>query len=89
MLLFLFILSFVLNFIAISIAIPTITDTYRRYQRAKLVICPEKKQEATIAVSPKVAATTVMFVPDEIRVIRACSLWPYAACSKACTAQLR
>ncbi len=88
MLLFLFILSFILNFVAISIAIPTITDTYRRYQRAKLVVCPEKNQEATIAVSPRIAATTVMFVPNEIRVIRACSLWPYSPCTKACAAQL-
>jgi hypothetical protein len=89
MILFLFILSFIINFIAITVAIPTIINTYQRYSRGKLVVCPEKNQQATIALSPKIAALTAVFIPKEIRVVKACSLWPEIGhCNRACAAQL-
>jgi hypothetical protein len=88
MVVFLFILSFLINFIAITVALPTIADTYRRYSRGKLVTCPEENRQATIAVSPKIAAISAVFAPKEIRVIRECSLWPAVQCSRACLAQL-
>jgi hypothetical protein len=90
MILFLFILSFIINFIAITVAIPTIINTYQRYSRGKLVVCPQKNQQATIALSPKIAAVTAIFVPKEIRVVKACSLWPEIEhCNRACAAQVR
>ncbi len=89
MIVFLFILSFLINFIAITVAIPTIINTYQRYSRGKLVTCPEKQQQATIALSPNIAAVSSVFSPKEIRVVKACSLWPYAHCTRACTAQVR
>lgn len=86
----LFVISFLINFIAISVAMPTIIDTYQRYSRGKLVICPEKKQQATIALSPKIAAVSSVFSTKEIRVVKACSLWPeMECCHRACTAQVR
>lgn len=89
MVLFLFILSFIVNFVAITVAMPTIIDTYRRYNRGKLVVCPDNKQEATIALAPKIAAVSAVFIPKEIRVVKACSLWPEMRhCGKACLAQL-
>jgi hypothetical protein len=90
MITFVFILSFLINFIAISLAMPTIINTYRRYSRGKLVICPETKQQATVALSPKIAAVTAVLSPKEIHIVKACSLWPEMGyCSKACTAQVR
>lgn len=85
---FLFILSFIINFIAIIVAMPTIINTYQRYSRGKLVQCPEKQQQATIVLSPKIAALSAVFSPKEIRVVKECSLWPYVDCTRACTAQL-
>ncbi|MBX2990183.1 MAG: hypothetical protein KF749_03335 [Bacteroidetes bacterium] len=87
---FLFVISFLINFVAISIAMPTIVDTYQRYSRGKLVICPEKKQQATVAVSPRIAAVSSVLIPKEIRIVKACSLWPEMdCCHRACTAQIR
>ncbi len=87
---FLFVISFLINFVAISIAMPTIVDTYQRYSRGKLVICPEKKQQATVAVSPKIAAVSSVLIPKDIRIVKACSLWPEMdCCHRACTAQIR
>jgi len=85
---FLFILSFLVNFVAITTALPTIIDTYRRYSRGKLVTCPERNQQATIALAPKVAAVSAVLIPKEIRIVKACSLWPEVQCTRACTAQL-
>ncbi|MDL1891592.1 hypothetical protein FBQ87_01690 [Sphingobacteriales bacterium CHB3] len=87
---FLFVISFLINFVAISIAMPTIVDTYQRYSRGKLVICPEKKQQATVAVSPRIAAVSSVLIPKDIRIVKACSLWPEMdCCHRACTAQIR
>jgi hypothetical protein len=89
MLVFLFILSFIVNFIAIAVAIPTIVSTYQRYSRGKLVVCPEKNQQATIALSPKIAAISAVFVSKEIRVVKECSLWSEMPhCTRACAAQV-
>lgn len=88
MVIFLFVLSFLINFIAITLALPTIAETYRRYSRGKLVTCPEQNRQATIALSPKLAAISVVFVPREIRVVKECSLWPAVKCSRACIAQV-
>lgn len=89
MFLFLFVISFIVNIIAITVAIPTIINTYQRYARSKVVICPEKQQQATIALSPKIAALSAVFIPHEIRIIKACSLWPYVNCTQMCMAQVR
>lgn len=87
---FLFVISFLVNFVAISIAMPTIVDTYQRYSRGKLVICPEKKQQATVAVSPRIAAVSSVLIPKDVRIVKACSLWPEMdCCHRACTAQIR
>lgn len=88
MVVFLFVLSFLVNFVAITMALPTVIDTYRRYSRGKLVTCPERNQQATIAVAPKIAAASAVFSPREIRIVKACSLWPDVHCTRACTAQL-
>ena len=90
MLVFFFIFSFIINFIAITIAIPTLINTYRRYRRGKLVVCPEKQRQATIALSPKIAAMSAVFIPHELRIVKACSLWEGAPqCNHACVAQVR
>ena len=90
MILLLFALSCIVNFIAITVAIPTIISTYQRYSRGKLVVCPEKKQEATIALSPRIAAVSAVFIPKEIRVVKACSLWDEGLrCTRECVAQVR
>lgn len=89
MFLFLFVISFIVNIIAITVAIPTIINTYQRYARSKVVICPEKQQQATITLSPKIAALSAVFIPHEIRIIKACSLWPYVNCTQMCMAQVR
>lgn len=90
MLLLLFILSLIINFVAITVAIPTIINTYQRYSRGKLVVCPEKQQQATIALSPKIAALSAVFIPKEVRVVKACSLWEgNPQCNHACVAQVR
>lgn len=89
MFLFLFVISFIVNIIAITVAIPTIINTYQRYARGKLVMCPEKQQQATIALSPKIAALSSVFIPHEIRIIKTCSLWPYVHCTRMCIAQVR
>lgn len=87
---FLFVISFLINFVAISIAMPTIVDTYQRYSRGKLVICPEKKQQATVAVSARIAAVSSVLIPKDVRIVKACSLWPEMdCCHRACTAQIR
>ncbi len=88
MVVFLFILSFLINVVAITMALPTIIDTYRRYSRGKLVTCPERNQQATIALAPRIAAVSAVLIPKEIRVVKACSLWPEVRCTRACTAQL-
>ncbi len=88
MIVFLFILSFLVNFIAITVALPTIIDTYQRYTRGKLVMCPEKNQQATIAFAPKIAAITAVFIPKEIRIVKECSLWPSVQCTRACRLQV-
>jgi hypothetical protein len=88
MIVFLFIISFLINFVAIVVAMPTIINTYQRYSRGKLVTCPEKQQQATIALAPKIAAVSAVFSPREIRIVRACSLWPYKKCTRECTAQV-
>lgn len=86
---FLFILSFLVNFLAITVALPTIIDTYQRYTRGKLVMCPEKNQQATIAFAPKIAAISAVFIPKEIRIVKDCSLWPYVQCTRACRLQVQ
>jgi hypothetical protein len=88
MIVLVFILSLLVNFVAITVALPTILNTYQRYSRGKLVVCPERHQQATIALSPKIAAISAVFVPKEIRLIKACSLWPDVHCTKQCIAQL-
>jgi len=85
----LFVISFAVNFAAITVALPTIINTYQRYSRGKLVQCPAKQQQATILVSPKIAALSAVLIPKEIRIVKACSLWPYAECTKLCTTQIR
>jgi len=89
MLIFLFVLSFIINFLAITLALPTIADTYRRYARGKLVVCPENNQQATVAVSAKLAALTSILLPKELRTVKECSLWPAVNCRRACRFQLR
>lgn len=90
MIILLFIISFLINFIAISLAMPTIINTYQRFSRGKLVVCPEKKQQATVALSPRIAALSAILIPREIRVVKACSLWPELdCCRRACTVQIR
>jgi hypothetical protein len=89
MLTLLFVLSFIINVVAISVAIPTILNTYQRYSRGKFVVCPEKRQQATIALSPKIAALSAVLIPKELRVVKACSLWAGAPkCNHACLAQI-
>lgn len=89
MIVFLFAISFLINVIAISLAISTIVNTYQRYSRAKLVVCPEKQQQATIAFAEKIAAVSAAFIPHEIRLVRACSLWPgMSSCGRTCTSQV-
>ncbi len=89
MYLFLLAISIVLNIIAIAVAIPTIVDTYQRCARRKLVMCPEKQQQATIALAPNIAALSSVFISREIRVVKACSLWPYLDCTRTCVTQVR
>lgn len=89
MIIFLFILSFLVNFVAITVALPTIINTYQRYSRGKVVVCPEKNQQATIALAPKIAAVSAVFIPKEIRIIKDCSLWPYVQCTRACRVQVQ
>lgn len=85
----LFVVSFIINFLAFTFVLPAVIETYKRYSRGKLVICPVKKQEATIALSPQIAATSAIFLPTEIRVVKACSLWDeQLCCSRACVAQI-
>lgn len=88
MILLVFVLSLLVNFVAITVALPTFLHTYQRYSRGKLVVCPERRQQATVALSPKIAAISAVFAPKEIRLIKACSLWPDVHCAKQCIAQL-
>ncbi len=88
MFLFLFVIGFIISIIAIRVAIPTLIATYQRYARAKFVICPEKQQQATIALSPRIAAISSIFIPHEIRLVKACSLWPYVNCTRTCVRQV-
>jgi hypothetical protein len=86
---FLFVLSFIINFLAFTFVLPAVIETYKRYSRGKLVVCPEKKQEATIVFSPNIAAATAIFLPNEIRVVKACSLWDEGLqCTRGCVAQV-
>ncbi len=86
----LFVLSFIINFLAFTFVLPAIIETYKRYSRGKLVVCPEKKQEATIAFSAKIAAASSILLPNEIRIVKACSLWGEGLhCTRACAVQVR
>ncbi|MDH3253030.1 MAG: hypothetical protein OEM41_09580 [Ignavibacteria bacterium] len=84
-----FVLSFAVSFAAVAIVLPSIVETYGRYCRTKIVLCPRLHREAAITVSARLAALTSVFLPTIIR-IRDCNAWPEVKhCDRQCLSQVR
>lgn len=85
----LFIMSFLVSFIALAVVLPGCVETYARYSRSKFVECPEEHKPAVIDVAAGLAATSSAFFPT-IRKVRTCSLWPgKPPCHGRCLLQVR
>lgn len=69
----LFIMSFLVSFLALALVLPTCVETYARYSRSKFVQCPEENKPAVVDIAAGLAATSSAFLPT-IRKVRTCSL---------------
>lgn len=85
-----FFISLLVTFAALTVALPTCVEVYHRYRRSHFVQCPKTRREASVVVSPGVAAASSAFLPTHIHFIKSCSLWPeYRRCGCRCLSQLR
>jgi len=83
------IISCLVTFAALTVALPSCVGIYRRYRRGLLVSCPETRRQASIDLSAALAATTSAFVPPQLH-IKGCTMWPeQRQCGRSCVKQLR
>jgi hypothetical protein len=83
------VLSFAVSFAALAVVLPSIVETYARYCRTKIVVCPRLHRQAAITLSARLAALTSAFLPTILR-IRDCNAWPEMKhCDRQCLSQVR
>ena len=89
MLIALFILSTLILFAALYVALPDSVELYHRFMHGHVVDCPDRHQQSTVIVSPGIAAGSAPIVRP-ILVVKGCVFWPEnRKCRRHCTAQLR
>lgn len=82
-------ISLCVSFVALLVALPACAKVYHTFLRGQLVECPENHRQATVAVSPIIAAGTSAIIPT-VLFVKGCALWPeHRSCKRNCTAQLR
>ena len=82
-------ISTIVSFVALLVALPECAEVYHRFMRGHLVECPERHQQSTVAVSPVIAASTSA-IAGTLLVVRGCALWPeHKCCSRRCITQLQ
>lgn len=85
----LLLISTMVSFAALLVALPQCVEVYHRFIRGHLVECPERHQQSTVTVSAGIAAGTSAIV-GPILVVRGCALWPEnRRCERHCVSQLR
>ncbi len=83
-----FLASVVLTFLAVLLAMPDCVQMYNRYRRNHFVACPENSRECTIEISAGLAATTSALLPTQLHITH-CSLWPKMRhCRRRCLLQM-
>lgn len=85
----LFLLSFIVVFIALTVALPGVVEVYTRCRRGHFVVCPETQKQGAVVLSAGLAAASSAFLSTKLR-IRDCTLWPeQRPCSRSCLSQVR
>jgi len=85
----LFLLSFIVLFVALTVALPGCIETYTRYRRGHFVICPETQRQGAVVLSAGLAAASSALLTTHLHV-KGCTLWPeQRPCSRRCLAQVR
>jgi hypothetical protein len=85
----LFLLSFIVLFVALTVALPGVVEVYTRCRRGHFVVCPETQKQGAVVVSAGLAAASSALLPTKFR-IKDCTLWPeQRPCSRRCLLQVR
>ena len=85
----LFLISFIVLFVALTVALPGCIETYTRCRRGHFVICPETQRQGAVALSPGLAAASSVLLTTKLH-IKGCTLWPeQRPCSRRCLIQVR
>jgi hypothetical protein len=70
------------------VIVPVAADTYRRFRRPRLVVCPQNGFSATVQLDAARAVTTSVD-GDPVVEIRSCSRWPeIGSCRRTCLGQI-
>ena len=74
---------------AVYVLLPNYLSVFFGHRKPKMITCPEKGWEATVSISPHLAALTSLFDSERRRVKR-CSLWSEGkGCDMGCLKNLR
>lgn len=85
----LFLLSFIVLFVALALVLPGAVEVYTRCRRGHFVICPETNKQGAVALSAGLAAVSSALLPTKLH-IKDCTLWPeHRPCSRRCLLQIR
>ena len=78
----------IISLAAVYILLPQYLGVFFHYRKPKMVLCPEKGENATVGIASSWAALTSLFDNEQRRVKR-CSLWcDKKNCDMACLKNL-
>jgi hypothetical protein len=74
---------------AVYVLLPNYLSVFFGHRKPKRIMCPERGEEATVSISPHLAALTSLFDSEKLRLKR-CSLWSEGkSCDVGCLKNLR